>query len=60
MSELLLELEDCLMPLVAEHDLQWGDVLGLVYLYMMVHLPGGREEYEDGSNPEFYYGPRRV
>lgn len=58
-GELLHDLEDCLMALVCDHDLQWGDIFGLIYTYLMVHLPNGREEYEDGSNPEFYYGPRR-
>ena len=39
--------------------LQWGDILGLTHAYLMVHCPGGREEYEEGGHPEFYYGPRR-
>lgn len=58
MGDLLLELEDVLLEL-SKHGLQWGDVFGLVYTYLMVHLLSDREEYEDGTHPEFYYGPRR-
>ena len=58
-GQLMFKLEDVVMELACEHELQWGDILGLVYTYMMVHLPDAREEYIDGGHPEFYYGPKR-
>lgn len=58
LGDILLDLENILIEF-SKHGLQWGDVLNLIFGYLMVHLPGDREEYEDGTNPEFYYGPRR-
>lgn len=53
----LLELEVILDAMVDEHDLQWGDIFGLVYSHLMVHRPDAREEYaDDGSHPVAYYG----
>jgi hypothetical protein len=57
-GDILMDLEVVLMEL-SSHGLQWGDVFGLIHKYLMVHLPQDQEEYEDGSHPEFYYGPRR-
>jgi hypothetical protein len=51
MEPLLLELVD--------HGLQHGEILNLVRGYLEIHCPGAREEYLDGTSPEFYYGPRR-
>lgn len=43
-----------------KHDMQWGEVLAQVHSWLMVHAPHQREEYEDdGSHPEFYYGPKK-
>lgn len=62
LGQILFDLEDVLLEMV-DHDLQWGDILGLVYGYLMVHAPDAREEYTDqgvdGKHPEYYYGPRR-
>lgn len=58
MGEILLDLENILMEF-SRHGLQWGDVFGLIYVYLMVHLQCDREEYNDGTHPEFYYGPGR-
>jgi hypothetical protein len=56
----LLDLETILDEMVDHHDLQWGDILNLVYGHLMVHRPDAREEYVDGdgSHPIFYYGPK--
>jgi hypothetical protein len=51
MEPLLLELID--------HELQHGDILNLIRGYLEIHCPGAREEYDEGGNPEFYYGPKR-
>ena len=42
------------------HDLQWGDVLNLVHGHLEIHRPDAQEEYEEGGNPVFRYGPGRV
>lgn len=57
---ILLEMEPLILELMETHDLQYGDFLGMMYTYLLVHYPEGREEYEDGTHPEFYYGmPRK-
>jgi len=60
LGEVLLDMETIMTEMVEGHDLQHGDVYGLVKSYLDVHHPQAREVYvEDGSNPEFYYGPQR-
>lgn len=55
----MLDLEPLIEELIYEHDLQWSDVLGLVYAYLMAHCPSARETYiDDGSHPQYYYGPK--
>jgi hypothetical protein len=61
LGEILLEMEPLILEAMETHDLQYSDFLGIIYNYLTVHYPGGMEEYEDGSRPEFYYGyPRKV
>lgn len=55
----LLDMEKLLIEMVEDHDLQWGDILNLVYGYLKIHLPDAQEEYMNGERPEFYYGPFR-
>jgi hypothetical protein len=57
-GEVLLDMEPLLLELV-DQEMQWGDILALVYGYLMVHSPDSREEYEDGSHPIFYYGCKK-
>ena len=60
MGKTLLDLETLLLEMAVDHDLQFGDILNLVYGYLEVHCPHAREEYTDGSgHPEFYYGPSK-
>lgn len=60
LGDILLELEATLDEMVDSHDLQFGDILGLVYAHLLTHRPDAREEYvADDSHPEYYYGPRR-
>ena len=59
-GDIMLDMEKLLLELGVDHDMQWYEILNLVRGYLEVHLPGQREKYTDGSNPEFYYGfPRR-
>jgi hypothetical protein len=39
------------------HQLQWGEVLNLIFGYLLIHFPNARETYEDDSHPVYYYGP---
>lgn len=57
-GDILLDLEKILLELV-DHGMQWGDIIFQIYGYLMVHAPGAREEYHDGTNPELTYGPRK-
>jgi hypothetical protein len=57
LGELLLDLEKVLDEMIDHHDLQWGDILSLVYGHLQVHRPDAQEQYVDGGSPVFYYGP---
>ena len=57
MGDILLDLEELINEMTDDHDLQWGDVLNLMYGYLLVHRPDAREEYTEGGHPKFYYGP---
>ena len=55
-GNVLLDMEPLIQELVAQ-ELQWGDILNLIRGYLEVHCPDAQEEYIDGGNPIFYYGP---
>jgi len=59
LGEITLELEKVLKEMTNDHDLQWGEVLGLVHTWLSIHAPNAQEEYVDGDNPMYYYGPKR-
>lgn len=52
MSDMELLLEE----LVDDHDLQWYEVLALIFGWLTVHRPDAQEEYHDGTRPVFFYG----
>lgn len=56
-GEILLDLETILDELIDDHGFQWGDTLSVIYGHLMVHRPDAQEEYLNGENPKFYYGP---
>ena len=58
LGKVLLDLEPLLDEL-ADHELQMGDILALVKAHLEIHRPDCIEEYTDGTNPEYYYGPRK-
>jgi hypothetical protein len=52
-------------PLIQEamdsHELQHGDMLGILHYYLLAHYPGARETYTDGSgHPVLFYGPETM
>jgi hypothetical protein len=57
LGDITHDLEKTLQEMVERHDLQWGEILNIVRGYLEVHCPEAQEEYLDGSNPVFYYGP---
>lgn len=58
LGTVLLDLETIIAEMVEGHDLQFGDVLALVYAHLEVHHPEAREEYVDGAPPpRLFYGP---
>ena len=56
-GKILLDLEPILDKMV-DQGLQMGDILALVKAHLDIHRPDCIEEYEDGSKPEYYYGPK--
>lgn len=58
MGEILLDIEPFVIEMMEGHDLQHGDMYGLLQKYLEVHFPDHIEEYEDGSNPILSYGPK--
>lgn len=59
LGDILLDLEPLLEELTDCHELQYGDVLALVYAWLQVHRPEAQEEYVSGGTPVFYYGPEK-
>ena len=59
MGDIMLDLENIVCEMADSHDMQKGEILGLVSQYIDVHLPESIEEYEDGTSPIYYYGPKK-
>lgn len=59
LGEITLELEKVLEEMTNDHDLQWGEILGLVHTWLNIHAPANQEEYVDGGSPVYYYGPNK-
>jgi len=57
MGNLLLDMESILDKMIDQHDIQFGDILNLVYGHLIIHRPDAREEYTAGGHPLFKYGP---
>lgn len=55
LGKILLDIEPYILEM-ADHELQWSDFHGLLHLYLKTHLPFHKEEYTDGTEPEFFYG----
>ncbi len=59
LGDVMLDMEPLIEEMMVGHDLQHGEVMDLVYGYLQRHYPSSREEYEDGDEIEYYYGPKR-
>ncbi len=51
------DLELLLLEMNDSHEMQWGEILNVIHGYLVVHCPGGQEQYTSGGAPVFYYGP---
>lgn len=61
LGHILLDLEELLQEMYIEHELQLGDVLGMVYTNTTVHFPSAIEKYNDGSqSPVLNYAPAKL
>lgn len=49
------DLEPLLLEMGIDHDLQHGEIMNLIYGYLLIHLPEQKEEYLDGTSPVFYF-----
>jgi hypothetical protein len=58
-GDILLDLEEVLDEMIDDHDVQWSDILSLIHSHLVVHRPDAQEEYTEGGNPVFYYGPKK-
>jgi hypothetical protein len=56
-KRLLYDLEKIVDRLIDECGWQWGDLFYWLYGHLKIHRPDAQEEYEDGTNPKFEYGP---
>ena len=59
MGDILLDMEPLLEEMAIDQELQKGDILALISVYIDIHLPSCIEEYEEGGHPEFYYGQKK-
>ena len=59
LGDITSDLEPLILEMVEDHQLQIGEVMNLLYGYLVIHCPGAKEVYvKDGSSPIFYYGAK--
>lgn len=58
-GQILLDMEPLLFELVETQELQKGDILALVSVWIDVHAPGCIEEYNAGGSPVMFYGAKK-
>lgn len=60
MGDIMFDVEDIIQEMVYEHGMQAYEIMGLIYSYIQSHAPEAIEEYEDGTNPVYFYGPKEI
>lgn len=60
MGDVMFTVEDVVTQMAEEHDMQKGEMLSLFAQYIDNHFPGAIEEYEDGTHPIYFYGPKET
>ena len=56
LGDVLLDLEPLLDEMALSHELQMGDILGLIVRHLEMHNPDCIEEFDDNTKPVFFYG----
>jgi len=56
LGNITLDIEPLIQEMTDDHELQCGEILNLIYGYIMIHRPECIEQYNDGSMPVMYYG----
>ena len=57
LGDVLLDMEPLLFEIVEQHDIQRGDLLALISVWVETHFPGAIEQYEvDDSEAVWLYG----
>lgn len=56
LGELTQELENVIQKMIDQHDLQNGEIDGILHTYLEIHYPLNKEPYVDGTQPVRYYG----
>jgi hypothetical protein len=56
LGSILLDLEIILDEMIDSHELQEGDLYGLIFSHIDIHRPDIKEKYVDGGSPFRYYG----
>ncbi len=59
LGDITMDMEPLLFEMCQGHDLQHGEILGLVKTWLDIHFPSGKEEYFDNTNPVYYYGHKK-
>ena len=54
-GEIMFDVEDILDEMCVSHQMQWHEVLGLIYASLQLHYKESQEEFLDGSKPVFKY-----
>lgn len=57
LGDITSDLEPLILEMVVDHDLQYHEILGMIYFYLMSHCPGAKEKYIKGGSPIMFYGP---
>lgn len=56
LGDITLDLEPLINEMVNDHELQKGEILALINVYLDIHHPECIEKYVEGGQPVFYYG----
>lgn len=57
LGQITADMELLLEEMTDEHELQHGEVLALVKMWLDVHAQHALEKYVSGGSPILYYGP---
>lgn len=49
------DMENILHEMAIDHEMQIHEILGIVYMYLVLHCPTSVEEFADGTSPVLRY-----